>query len=157
MANKVDNIYVELFEQLPVPERLEPHNIAAMLNDRMALKAVDTPASEKYDGTRNITKTSNKHKTSTAYRSVASIAACAALAFGVAGYMGVFDSEVPVTPQQGGGAYASDYEDVHKTFEKYYIDDTDKKTLDAAIADIDHSYNENENNGTIAVTHPTPS
>ena len=161
MANRVDNIYVELFEQLPVPERLEPQNIAAMLNERMALKAVPAPvetlASEKYNGTRNITKTSNKHKTSTAYRSIASLAACAALAFGVAGYMGVFDDEVPVIPQQGGGAYASDYEDVHKTFAKYYIDDTDKKTLDTAIADIDHSYNENENNGTNAVTHPTPS
>lgn len=164
MANKIDNIYVELFEQLPIPERLEPQNIAAMLDERMALKSV-TPVeslasketAEVIPVARNITKTSNKHRTSTAYRSVASIAACAALAFGVAGYMGVFDAELPASePGQGGGAYAEGYSDVHKIFEKYYIDDTDKKTLDSAIADIEHSYNHNENISNPVTTLPQP-
>lgn len=151
MANRTDNIYVELFEQLPIPKRLEPENIAAMLNERMALNSVPEPVMTSFD--RNITKTSNKHKTSTAYRSIASLAACAALAFGVAGYAGVFDADIPAEVQQGGGAYASDYDDVHRTFAQYYIDDTDKKTLDSAIRDIDHSYNENENDPSNAVTH----
>ena len=155
MANRADNIYVELFGQLSIPSRLEPENIAAMLNERMAAERGSEPVMIS-STTRNITKTSNKHKTSTAYRSIASLAACAALAFGAAGYAGVFDADIPAEVQQGGGAYASDYDDVHRTFAQYYIDDTDKKTLDSAIRDIDHSYNENENDPTNAVTQPQP-
>ena len=150
MARRVDNIYTELFEQLPVPERLEPNNIAAMLS---AATAKEVPT-EKY--TRNITLTSNKKKTGAAFRSITSLAACAALAFGVAGYMGVFDTYVPTEPEVGGGSYASEYDDVHKTFEKYYIDDEDKKTLDSRIRDIDHSYNESENSSSGVTAQPKP-
>lgn len=94
---------------------------------------------------KNITVTSNRHKTSAAFRTIASLAACAALAFGSAGYMGVFDSDPIITEEpKGGAAFAENYDDLHKTFEKYYVDDGEKKTLDSAIADIEHSYNDGE-------------
>ncbi len=150
MARNVDNIYVELFENLKIPERLEPENIAAMLAEKTAaVSSGKAPAEvvktsdEKIS--RNITVTSNKRLTSTAFRTIASFAACAALAFGVAGYMGVFDKELPSEPPKVGAQYAENYDDLHKTFEEYYVGSEDKKTLDSAIADIEHSYNDNEN------------
>ncbi len=169
MANKADNIYLELFEQLPIPKRLEPENIAMMLSE--ATKSEPAASSEKItkskpvatetaaeasQETRNITKTSNRRKTSTAFRSIASIAACAALAFGVAGYMGVFDDKLPSEIKQGGAQFAENYDDLHKTFEEYYVGDEDKKTLDSAIADIEHSYNDNQNETHSAPVKPDP-
>ena len=162
MANKVSNPYIELFDQLPVPERLEPKNIAAMLNERMALNALpEKTSSVKAEKTKSvpawnrITVTNNKRRTSVAYRSIASVAACAALVLGVIGYMNVGNSELPSDDRQSGGAYAADYDDVHKTFEKYYVDDGGKKTLDSAIEDIEHSYNESENNSQIGTGTPS--
>lgn len=150
MANKGSSVYTELFEQLPIPERLEPQNIAKMLEaNKLAGKAsvkvipVETKPpyeieSEASNG-RNIT-VSGKRRTSVVYRSIASVAACAALAFGVYSYVNRGAGVLPDT-QPNGGAYASDYNDVHKTFEKYYVGESGGKTLDSAIKDIEHSYN----------------
>ena len=159
MANKAGNPYLELYEQLHIPERLEPQNIAAMLSERTATAEKKTitvssaaPVREvKEDKTsereKNITVSGSKRKTSAAFRSVASIAACAALALGIYGYANAGKTpEIPEQPKAG-GSYASDYGDVHKSFEKYYIDDSNK-TLDSAIEDIEHSYNENTNDTT---------
>ncbi len=199
MASRNDNVYVELFDQLHIPERLEPENIKLLLDNYAASKVsapearmvasepekpAEKPAVRKHDFsdpeafggrqislssgeretepaaeteqiTPKITKTSNIRKTSTAFRSIASIAACAALAFGVAGYMGAFDEELPAEQPQYGGSFASDYDDLHKTFEKYYVDNGENKTLDSALADIEHSYNGGENDpNSSVVTQP---
>lgn len=159
MANKGSSVYTELFEQLPIPKRLEPQNIAAMLEaskiaGKTPVKVTHVEAKVSYEieneapSERNITVTGTKHRTSAVYRSIASVAACAALAFGVYSYANRGTGIVPDT-QPNGGAYASDYNDVHKTFEKYYVGESDKKTLDSAIKDIEHSYNEgNASNST---------
>ena len=151
--NKVSNPYIELFEQLPIPERLEPSNIAAMLDAKAAQKTIVSKTSlnarpERVGAElteRKITVSSSKHRTSAAYRSVASIAACAALALGVIGYIGIGNSEVPSVNRNDGGNYASDYDDVHDTFQKFYVDDAGKTTLDSAIEDIQKSYSDTEN------------
>lgn len=159
VANKVQNPYIELFEQLSIPERLEPQNIAAMLSERAALNTLPEKSSvkpekthysaEKSDdvGERNITVSEGGRKrTSRVYRCVASLAACAALALGIYSYVGSGTRNIR-TDDRGGGSYASDYNDVHKSFEQYYIEDAGK-TLDSAIADIEHSYNESNNDPT---------
>ena len=156
MANKVSNPYIELFEQLPVPERLEPENIAAMLKERAALGAapeklekIKPAKAEKPAAERNITVSSSKRKTTVAYRSIASIAACAALALGIVGYLNVGNSEIPSEVVPDSGDYASDYGDVHKKFEKFYIDNADRTTLDSAIEDIERSYNDAQNESSV--------
>ena len=164
MANKVSNPYIELYEQLSVPERLEPKNIAAMLESVKAAGAMPEKTSvkpakkiafshnpapevshEEISSEHSITRSNKSRKTTVAYRSIASIAACAALALGIFGYMNVGRPEIKTENNPGGGTYASDYDDVHKTFEKYYVGDSDKKTLDSALKEIEHSYNESEN------------
>ena len=159
MADRTNNIYTELFESIPIPSRLEPENIAIMLSERAGAKSVRAEsvpvkntkteavkASEPAAEERRIEVTSGgKRRASALYRSVAAMAACAALALGIIGYMGVGEAELPAEEGSEGGAYASDYNDVHKTFEQYYVDAGGKKTLDSAIKDIEHSYNENEN------------
>ncbi len=175
MADKVQNPYIELYDQLHIPERLEPKNIAAMLDRRMAEMAAGSEkpsfakperaaelgieTQDKNEYTRNITVTSSKKRTA-AFRSIASVAACAALALGVAGYMNAGRTELPDDRQPAdGGAYASDYDDVHKTFQKYYVDDSDKMSLDSAIQDIEHSYDESvdqSGSGTVVTAPATP-
>ena len=158
MANRTPGIYNELFGQLPIPERLEPENIAAMLSEyaassENASKRADKATAKRaapIDISAGSRKTGNSadigagRRTSPVYRSVASIAACAALALGVVGYLNSGRAPLPEENPNPGGAYASDYNDVHKTFAKYYVDDEDKRTLDSAIEDIEHSYNGNE-------------
>lgn len=135
------NIYGELFEQLTIPERLEPDNIAKMLDEHMAAQGkrsaiVVTESSSK--SVKTTRSSGNSH--SAAYRAIMSVAACAALVLGLMRYMA---NESPVTVEEPTpGSYASDYEDIHKTFQKYYVDDSNKTTLDTAIAEIEHSYNE---------------
>lgn len=77
------------------------------------------------------------------YRAVLSIAACAALVFGMTRY---FDNgEVAqIDTEIKGSTYASDYDELHKTFRKYYVDDEEKQTLDSAMAQIEHSYDESQ-------------
>lgn len=77
------------------------------------------------------------------YRAVLSIAACAALVFGMTRY---FDNgEVAqIDTEIRGSTYASDYDELHKTFRKYYVDDEEKQTLDSAMAQIEHSYDESQ-------------
>ena len=55
------------------------------------------------------------------YRAVLSIAACAALVFGMTRY---FDNgEVAqIDTEIKGSTYASDYDELHKTFRKYYVE-----------------------------------
>ena len=80
------------------------------------------------------------------YRAVLSIAACAALVFGMTRY---FDNgEVAqIDTEIKGSTYASDYDELHKTFRKYYVDDEEKQTLDSAMAQIEHSYDESQGSG----------
>lgn len=164
MANKGSSVYTELFEQLAVPERLEPQNIAAMLEKsklagKTPLKVIPveakiTPSDETAPVERNITVSRTGRRTSAVYRSVASVAACAALVLGIYGYTHSGNG-VP-SDTQPNSSYASSYNDVHKTFEKYYVGDTDSKTLDSAIKDIEHSYNEGDaSNSTQTSPDPT--
>ncbi len=134
------NIYGEMFDQLSVPARLEPENIARMLDEHMAAntkRSTITVSSSDND----IKKASPRRSHSAAYRAIMSVAACAVLVLGLMRYMGVDEPEV-ITEEPSAGNYASDYSDIHKTFQQYYVDDSDKQTLDSAIAEIEHAYNE---------------
>lgn len=136
----IKSVYGELFEQLPIPERLEPENIAKMLEEKAL--------SDKKRSAITVSSSENKNTKSTrsaTYRAIMSVAACLVLAFGVAQYMGY--GEVDSLPSENSGANAAEnYDELHKTFTKYYVDNSDKRTLDSAMAEIEHSYNEAEKN-----------
>lgn len=135
------NIYGELFEQLPIPERLEPDNIVKMLDEHMLAQGKRSAiAVSESSAPVKKTATSAKRGRSATYRAIMSVAACALLVLGLMRYNAndsVINTEDPVP-----GSYASDYDDIHKTFQKFYVDDSNKTTLDTAIAEIEHSYNE---------------
>lgn len=135
------NIYGELFDQLTIPERLEPDNIAKMLDEHMAAQGKRSAIVVTESSSKPVKATKpSKSSHSAAYRAIMSVAACAALVLGLMRYM---SNEAPVNVEvPTPGSYASDYEDIHKTFQKYYVDDSNKTTLDTAIAEIEHSYNE---------------
>ncbi len=139
MAN---NIYGELFEQLPIPERLSPDNIAKMLDEQMAAngnrKKIAVTSS-------SVSVSQNKPNRSAAYRAIMSVAACAVLVLGLIRYTSE-DRTVTLPNEPSSGNYAQDYDEIHKTFQKFYVDDEDKTTLDSAIAEIENSYNNTENN-----------
>ncbi len=159
--NTQHNIYSELFSNLSVPERLSPENIRLMLD---ANKSAEIKRSEIQVGTaaskiesyksENAGSKKPTRRLSTAYRAVASIAACAVLAFGVVRY---FDAGDALDADSGvkGSAYAENYDNLHQIFRTYYVDDTDKKTLDSAIAEIEHSYNEAQGNQTNSEDSPS--
>ncbi len=163
MANK-NSVYWEMMQNISVPERLEPENIVAFLEAKQAETAQVTDKSSELRS--EITVTTNEVPTSVdnkkahkksekkqisvstsskrtrIYRTVASLAACAALALGCVRYFDLGEVETVETDSKG-STYASDYDELHKTFKKYYADDEDKVTLDSAIAEIENSYNEN--------------
>lgn len=162
--NSRQNVYAELFSSLPVPERLSPENIKLMLdaNASAELKRseikVGTAASkiESYEQGKTKSRKPVK-KLTVVYRAAASIAACAVLALGMVRY---FDAGDALDADSGvkGSAYAGDYDHLHQIFRTYYVDDSDKKTLDSAIAEIEHSYNEAQSNSsTNKVDAPLPS
>ncbi len=165
--NPRQNVYAELFSSLPVPERLSPENIKLMLDANVSAELkrseikVGTAASkiESYETKKTKSKTGSRRpvkKLTTVYRAVASVAACAVLALGVVRY---FDAGTALDADSGvkGSAYAGDYDHLHQIFRTYYVDDSDKKTLDSAIAEIEHSYNEAQSNSsTNKVDTPTP-
>ena len=165
--NSRQNVYAELFSSLPVPERLSPENIKLMLDANVSAELkrseikVGTAASkiESYETKKTNIKTNSRRpvkKLTTVYRAVASVAACAVLALGVVRY---FDAGTALDADSGvkGSAYAGDYDHLHQIFRTYYVDDSDKKTLDSAIAEIEHSYNEAQgNSSTNKVDTPVP-
>lgn len=144
-------------QNISVPERLEPQNMVAFLEAHQAEAAkadakraeitvstneVPTSVDRTEANTeRRITHSGGSSKRTTIYRTVASLAACAALALGCVRYFGLGEVETVETDSQG-SAYATDYDELHKTFRKYYADDEDKVTLDSAIAEIENAYNE---------------
>ncbi len=143
MAN---NIYSELFEQLPIPERLEPDNIAKMLEEnasfskkRSAIIVSEAVTSEKNTSV----KTEKKRSYSATYRAIMSVAACAVLALGLMRFADIGNAPV-VSDENHGATAAENYDELHKTFQKYYVDEDDKKSLDSAMAEIAHSYNEQQ-------------
>lgn len=149
------NIYSEMLESLPVPKRLEPESIAAMLEASMEkkisfadLSAQNSSASDVSDApvreSERPALQRRRIKMSSCYRAVISVAACAALVFGMVRYFDVGETAL-VGSEYKGSTYASDYDELHKTFRKYYVDDEEKQTLDSAIAQIEHSYTESQN------------
>lgn len=143
MAN---NIYSELFEQLPIPERLEPENIAKMLEEnasfnkkRSGIVVSETVTSEKNTSV----KTAQKRSHSATYRAIMSVAACAVLALGLIRYTDIGNTPA-ISEDNHGAAAAEDYDELHKTFQKYYVDEDDKRSLDSAMAEIEHSYNDQQ-------------
>lgn len=161
--NARKNVYAELFSNLPVPERLSPENIRLMLDANISAElkrseikvGTAAPKIESYETKKTNTKKPVK-KLTTAYRAIASIAACAVLALGVVRYL---DAGTALDADSGvkGSAYAGDYDHLHQIFRTYYVDDSDKKTLDSAIAEIEHSYNEAQSNSsTNKVDTPAP-
>lgn len=142
MAN---NIYSELFEQLPIPERLEPKNIAKMLeeNANFSKKRSGIVISEAVTSEKPAASRERKSHSAT-YRAIMSVAACAVLVLGLVRYVG-FNNDSALVSENHGGTFAEDYDDLHKTFQKYYVNEEEKKTLDSAMAEIEHSYNETEN------------
>ncbi len=156
MAN---NIYSELFDQLPIPERLEPDNIAKMLeeNAKFSKKRSAIIVSEAGTSENNISKTTEvkaKKSHSATYRAIMSVAACAVLVLGLVRYAGI-DNNTALTDEAHGGAFAEDYDELHKTFQKYYVNNDEKKNLDSALAEIEHSYNETENDSVTDEVAPT--
>ena len=88
------NIYSEMLESLPVPKRLEPESIAAMLEASMEkkisfadLSAQNSSASDVSDApvreSERPALQRRRIKMSSCYRAVISVAACAALVFGM--------------------------------------------------------------------------
>lgn len=149
------NIYGELFEQLTIPERLEPDNIAKMLDEHMLAQGKRSAIVVSESSSKPVkTAKSSRSGHSAAYRAIMSVAACAALVLGLMRYTA---SDAPInTDEPAPGSYASDYEDIHKTFQKYYVDDSNKTTLDAAIAEIEHSYNESDSDVETDEVHNDP-
>ncbi|MCC8195783.1 MAG: beta-propeller domain-containing protein [Ruminococcus sp.] len=168
MANK-NSVYWEMMQNISVPERLEPDNIVAFLEahqlesaksselrSEITVTANEVPTSvDSIDTTekankkpekKQITVSSNTKRTRI-YRTVASLAACAALVLGCVRYFDLGEVETVETDSKG-STYASDYDEIHKTFKKYYADDEDRVTLDSAIAEIENSYNENGSEST---------
>ncbi len=147
MAN---NVYSELFDQLPIPERLEPDNIAKMLEESKSFskKRSAIIVSEAGTSENNVSKTAEvktKKSHSATYRAIMSVAACAVLVLGLVRYVGI-DDNTALTDEAHGGSFAEDYDELHKTFQKYYVNNDEKKNLDSALAEIEHSYNETESN-----------
>ncbi|MCD7847785.1 MAG: beta-propeller domain-containing protein [Oscillospiraceae bacterium] len=155
MANK-NSVYWEMMQNISVPERLEPDNIVAFLEAHQAESAkadirrseiqvtpneVPTSSDKNQKPEKKITVSTSTKRTRI-YRTVASLAACAALALGCVRYFDLGEVETVETDSKG-SSYASDYDELHKTFRKYYADDEDKVTLDSAIAEIENAYNEN--------------
>lgn len=139
MAN---NIYSELFEQLPIPERLEPDNIAKMLEENASFsrKRGGIVVSEAVTSEKTV-KERKSH--SATYRAIMSVAACAVLVLGLIRYTGI-DNNTVLVEENHGGTFAENYDELHKTFQKYYVNEDNNKTLDSAMAEIEHSYNETE-------------
>lgn len=162
MAN---NIYSEMLEGLKIPERLSPENIAAMLeakaleqNNRAKISISSAPDNHiNSENTKPSVMTEHKKRQSfgIAYRTVASLAACAVMAFGLVRY---FDSgEIKsVDSDVKGSTFATNYDELHKTFRKYYVDDENKKTLDSVVAEIAPSYDDSQfdSTGDNAVSEP---
>lgn len=172
MANK-NSVYWEMMQNISVPERLEPDNIVAFLEahqmetaraesksselrSEITVTANEVPTSvDSIDTTEKANKkpekkqitVSSSSKRTRIYRTVASLAACAALVLGCVRYFDLGEVETVETDSKG-STYASDYDEIHKTFKKYYADDEDKVTLDSAIAEIENSYNENGSEST---------
>lgn len=146
-------------QNISVPERLEPDNIVKLLEAHQMQAAdakrpeivlttneVPTSVDNEKKPERRITVTQASRRTRI-YRTVASLAACAALALGCVRYFDLGEVETVETDSKG-SSYATDYDELHKTFRKYYADDEDKVTLDSAIAEIENSYNESGSEST---------
>ncbi|MCD7804323.1 MAG: beta-propeller domain-containing protein [Oscillospiraceae bacterium] len=164
MANK-NSVYWEMMQNISVPERLEPDNIVAFLEAHQMesaksseLRSEITVTTNEVPTSADTTEKANKKpekkitvssssKRTRIYRTVASLAACAALVLGCVRYFDLGEVETVETDSKG-STYASDYDELHKTFKKYYADDEDKVTLDSAIAEIENSYNENGSEST---------
>ncbi len=161
MADK-NNIYSEMLQSIPVPERLEPKNMVAFLEAHQAESARSAAMRSEITVTTNepptsgnidveaarAEKASKKKSSGTSggsrtriYRTVASLAACVALVLGCVRYFDVGEVQT-VDTESKGSTYATDYDELHKTFKKYYADNEDKVTLDSAIAEIENSYTE---------------
>ena len=129
------NIYSEMFESIAVPERLSPANIEKMLQEKAPEKCKRAAITVSRSASQEPEK-----KTSTTiiaiYRTVASLAACLVMAFGIYNAIG----NQPELPKSQESSYAQSYEDLHKTFRKYYVDEN-KDTLDSALEEIEQSYN----------------
>lgn len=130
-----------MLDSLPVPERLSPENIAAMLDAKMNASAAEkrsmitvSPASPAASSAKT-----RSSKISIAYRAMASIAACAVMVLGLVRYLDT-GAAIDTDSDIKGSGYADNYDDLHHTFIKYYVDNEDKKTLDSAVAEIEHSY-----------------
>ncbi len=136
------NVYGELFDQLPIPERLSPENIAKMLDEHMEANGNRRNIAVSESSVNRSTPKRTTH--SAAYRAIMSVAACAVLVLGLIRFTADDNPAIKVN-EPAPGSYAEDYDQLHKTFQKYYVDE-DNKTLDSAIAEIEHSYNEAENN-----------
>lgn len=140
------NAYVELLNKLPIPERLSPENIAAMLEANSPAAAKRSEISLSSASSEIKADNDNKSRSfrfTAIYRSAAAIAACAVLGLGVARYVGL-GAATSVGNDIKGSQYADNYDELHKTFTKYYVDDSGKKTLDSAMAEIEHSYTDSQ-------------
>ncbi len=145
------NIYGEMFEQLPIPERLLPENIAKML-DEQALTATKRSEITVSESSEKVVSKPITH--SVRYRAIMSVAACAILVLGLIRFT-ADDKPAVIATDPTPGEYAENYDELHKTFQQYYVDDEDSNTLDSAIAEIEHAYNESkENSETDEVKEP---
>lgn len=140
-----EGIYADMLSSLPVPERLSPENIARMLEENSSYAKRRASLAKSADSREESVSEKKKGRRaglSVAYRAVCAVAACAVLSLGVVRYMDMGGAALADNPVRG-SSYADNYDELHKTFRKYYVDDS-SKTLDAVMAEIEHSYNQTD-------------
>lgn len=170
MNKSQSEIFRELMHELPVPDRLSPENITLLL-EKQKLKSASTDARICYEqdlhGVRKIEFSSNEPNKdnsqksragssgfSKAYRITASLAACLAILAGVVVYTDVSHSEITSEDPSSSDNYANDYSELFKTFQRFYIDGSDKKTLDSASAEASRYWGDSEDVDTDNVSVP---
>ncbi len=148
------NIYSEMLNNIAVPERLSPENIAKMLEEKAPERCKRAQITVSQSSYQQAPKKKSANITA-AYRAIASLAACAVMAFGIYSVLG----RQPEIASSNGDAssYAQDYDELHQTFRKYFVNEN-KDTLDSVLEEIEHSYNDNQQeSSSVKVDAPTTS
>ena len=121
-----EGIYADMLSSLPVPERLSPENIARMLEENSSYAKRRASLAKSADSREESVSEKKKGRRaglSVAYRAVCAVAACAVLSLGVVRYMDMGGAALADNPVRG-SSYADNYDELHKTFRKYYVDDS---------------------------------
>ena len=143
MDNK--DLIKELFEDIKIPDRLLPENIAIMLkNAQLAEKPSKTPKQDKHSDLLQSKATAKRqgirlHKNSNFRRIASTAAAFMIMLVGLAVYFNNGDSSAPMTSGTDFGVEidtAEDYNSLYNTFRRIYVSETpDEITTTASSGD----------------------